>query len=154
MIVVNGIDEKRVREICQEFKEYTLKEVAQTASETANTRIEKLETILVPRITNIENGVSSLCDPEFFSLLKRIQLSAAESNRESDYEMLSELLCHRAYRAEFQVFQIGQTVFAKSVSDGGKTSNFAPKSAVNGLVAPNSVAVNSRTGRAKHLYSI
>lgn len=95
MIVVNGVDEKRVREICQEFKEYTLREVAQTASETANARIEKLETKLVPRIANIENGVSSLCDPEFFSLLKRIQLSAAESNRESDYEMLSELLCHR-----------------------------------------------------------
>lgn len=95
MIVVNGVDEKRVREICQEFKEYTLREVAQTASETANARIEKLETKLVPRIANVENGVSSLCDPEFFSLLKRIQLSAAESSRESDYEMLSELLCHR-----------------------------------------------------------
>ena len=95
MIVLNGVDEKRVREICQEFKEFTLREVAQTALETANARIEKLETKLVPRIASIENGVSSLSDPEFFSLLKRIQLSAAESNRESDYEMLSELLCHR-----------------------------------------------------------
>ncbi|MBQ9226453.1 MAG: hypothetical protein IJ177_09740 [Fibrobacter sp.] len=42
---------------------------------------------------------------------------------------------------------IWQSLLAKSVSDGGKTSNFAPKSAVKGLFDPNSAAVNSRTGR-------
>lgn len=95
IVVVNGVDEKRVREICQEFKVYTLKEIAQTASKTADARIERLETKLVPRITKIEGGISALQDPEFFTLLKRIQLSAAETNREADYDMLSELLCHR-----------------------------------------------------------
>lgn len=93
--IMVGVDEKRVREICQEFKEYVLKEIAETAQAIANERVEKLETKLAPRVASLEGGVLALCDPEFFSLLKRIQLSAVETERDSDYEMLSELLCHR-----------------------------------------------------------
>ena len=48
---------------------------------------------------------------------------------------------------------IWQTSFAKYVSVGGKVAKLSPKSLANGVFAPNSVAVNSRTGRAKHLNS-
>ena len=93
--IMVGVDEKRVREICQEFKEYALKEIANEALAIANERIERLEAKLVPRIASQKDGIHALSDPEIFALLKRIQISATETERDSDYEMLSELLCHR-----------------------------------------------------------
>ena len=92
-VVVNqGITEKRAREVFTEMIPQVLEDYAQEAYATANSRIEKLEDIVVPRILETDNAISSLSDPVIQLMLKRAQQTAAATEREDDYSLLSELI--------------------------------------------------------------
>ena len=92
---IMGIDEKRVREVCSEMALEAIKSCTQEATETALARIENFTTTLVPRIEKIEKDFHSFSEPSFQFLLQSAQKTAACTEREVDYEMLSELLVHR-----------------------------------------------------------
>jgi len=92
---VCGIDEKRVREVCSEIAVETIKQCTAEATETAMARIEEFTTTLIPRIEKIETDFHSFAEPDFQFSLRSAQKTAAATDREADYEMLSELLVHR-----------------------------------------------------------
>ncbi len=93
--IYQGITEQRAREICFEMAKKALEECATEADETANRRINEFAGILVPRIQKIEADFNSFSDPAFQILLKKAQLTAACTERNDDYKILSELLVHR-----------------------------------------------------------
>lgn len=92
---IMGIDEKRAREIFVEMSQRAIAENTAEAYEVANQRIEQFENQLLPRIQQIEESFNSFSDPSFQVLLRKAQLTAACTEREDDYKILSELLVHR-----------------------------------------------------------
>ena len=95
-----GIDEKRVREIFDEKIAITIKDFSQEAAKIAITRVEEFEERLIPRIAELENGLNSFADPNFQLNLVDAQKSAAGTDRETDYDLLAELLVHRIKKGE------------------------------------------------------
>lgn len=98
--IVMGIDEKRVREVCSEVAVETIQQCTQEASAIALARIEKFTTDLIPRVEKIENDFKSFSEPSFQFELRNAQKVAASTDREGDYELLSELLVHRIETGE------------------------------------------------------
>jgi hypothetical protein len=93
--VINfGIDEKRVREIFAEMFDLERKNLTIEAMELANNRVQQFEDRLIPKIMAID-GLNAFADPGFQLLLRKAQIAAAVTERENDYEILSELLIHR-----------------------------------------------------------
>ena len=93
--IVMGIDEKRVREVCSEVALEAIKRYSRESSSTALERINRFTTNLIPRMEKIEKNFNSLSDPSFQALLRKAQITAACTDRENDYSILSELLVHR-----------------------------------------------------------
>lgn len=90
--VNQGISEERVRSIFNEMIPEVVNEYTEESLEIANYRIHKLEKMLMPKILENEDAIKALRDPAFQRLLKKAQQTAAVTNREDDYSMLSELL--------------------------------------------------------------
>lgn len=93
--IVMGIDERRVREVCSEVAVETIKQCTQEASAIAIERIERFTTELIPRVEKIEEDFKSFSEPSFQFELRNAQKVAACTDRDDDYELLSELLVHR-----------------------------------------------------------
>lgn len=98
MIVVNGVDEKRAREIIEERTNEIIA-YSKEAIKVANQRIQHFEDNLVPKLVK-ENLLESLADPSIQALLSDAIKSAAVSERTLDTELLSELLIHRINKGE------------------------------------------------------
>lgn len=95
IIVNQGVTEERVRNVFTEMIPQALKEYTKEAYEIATQRINKLEQNVIPRIAAIDGALESFADPAFQKLLRKAQQSAAATEREDDYALLSELLvCH------------------------------------------------------------
>lgn len=95
IIVNQGITEERAREIYSEMIPSSLKDYTSDAYALANQRIGKLENCVLPKLNEIDGLLQSFADPAFQILLKKAQQSAAATEREDDYALLSELLiCH------------------------------------------------------------
>lgn len=104
---VTGIDEARARMICQE--EYAIARQNWTSEATviADDRVHQLEDKLMPKLIAYDNTLKIFTDPDFQFTLRQAQISAASSERESDYEMLSELLLHRAEQGDNRERRLG-----------------------------------------------
>lgn len=95
MTINYGISEKRAREIYSEMSEKAIAENTAYANEELKIRLEKLENIVIPRIEKVDKDFNVFADPAFQILLKKAQLTAACTDRDLDYNILSELLVHR-----------------------------------------------------------
>ncbi len=93
--IANGISEERVRAICTEVAVRAIADNTQEANEKAMQRIERFVDLLLPRVQKIEKEFDSFSDPAFQVLLRKAELTAACTEREYDYNLLSELLGHR-----------------------------------------------------------
>jgi hypothetical protein len=93
--VINGVDEKRAREIFDEKYCLAKKDFTAEALRVANYRVKELEDKLIPKIEAIDGGLKAFADPSFQLLLVEAQKSAAATERPVDYDLLSELLVHR-----------------------------------------------------------
>ena len=93
-VMISGIDEKRVREIVEERLQNALKEFSREANEIATERNKKFSAKLI-KIMKTENALTAFADPSFQLLLKEAQKRAAATEREPDYDLLSELMLHR-----------------------------------------------------------
>lgn len=100
LTVINGIDEKRAREICDEKFNLIREEFSFEALQIANERILKFEDILIPKMKKIEGALNSFSDPSFQYLISKAHRTAACTDRESDYDLLSELLIHRCQKKQ------------------------------------------------------
>ncbi len=95
VIINNGLTEGQVRQIYSEMSVRAKEEYTAEANQTVEKRITDFENILIQRIEKIENGFKAFADPEFQLELKKAQVTSACTDKEADYEMLSELLLHR-----------------------------------------------------------
>lgn len=96
MIVVNnGIEEKRAREIFMEMFENARKNFSLEAAEEAKRRVIEFENDLIPRMQKIEGALEAFSDPSFQVMLTSAHKTAAITEKKDDYAILSELLIHR-----------------------------------------------------------
>lgn len=98
--IYNGISESDVRKICSEMTFIAMEKYSVESHFTVEKRIKDFAEILIPRIEKIENGFESFADPEFQLELTKAQVSAACTDKEADYEMLSELLAQRVEKKD------------------------------------------------------
>lgn len=95
LVINNGIEEKRAREIFVEMFDIARKDLTQEAIQVANQRVSEFENELIPKMKQIDGALNSFADPSFQFLLTNAHKTAASTDRKSDYELLSELLLHR-----------------------------------------------------------
>lgn len=92
---INGITEQRAREIFDEMYARTCKEYTQEAYEKAFARVSSFGNNLMERVVRVEGALEAFREPAFQFLLRSAQKTAAATEREADYELLSELLMRR-----------------------------------------------------------
>ena len=93
--IIVGIDEKRVREICDEKISFAIQDLSLGASDVARQRIGTLTDKVIEKIKKDPTHIQAFSDPSFQRDIIRAQIAAAESDREPDIETLSELLLAR-----------------------------------------------------------
>ena len=91
-----GITESQARDICKAECAIALQNWAFQAGAFAESRIQKLEDRVLPKMLAYDKELKIFGDPGFQILLRKAQIAAASSERENDYEILSDLLLHRA----------------------------------------------------------
>ena len=94
--VTVGVTEQQARDICRAECAIALQNWAFQAGAFAEARIQKLEDKVLPKMLSYDKNLSIFGDPGFQILLRKAQIAAASSERENDYEILSDLLLHRA----------------------------------------------------------
>lgn len=94
VILNNGIDEKRAREIVDEKLHEVINGYSQEAHAIAESRINLFANDLIPKLVKA-SLLDELKDPSIQILLTDAQKTAASTERPVDYELLSELLIHR-----------------------------------------------------------
>ena len=100
-VVVNqGITEERVRDIFQEMIHLALQIYTNDAYEVALKRIAKLEEKILPKLSKIEGMLPAFGDPAYQFLLRKAQQTAAATEREDDYALLSELLAYHVQKGK------------------------------------------------------
>ena len=100
----NGLTEEqvneRVKKVVNKLIPVAIKEYTEEARETANERIAKLENCILPRISQVDGMIESFSDPAFQRLLVKAEQEAAASEREADYDLLTELLVYHVQKGD------------------------------------------------------
>lgn len=104
---IQGIDEKRAREICNETFQTAKQNFTKDAYILASQRVDMFENKLMERISKIEGAIQKFADPAFQLLLVDAHKAAASTEREVDYDLLSELLVHRVESGKDRIKQTG-----------------------------------------------
>ncbi|MDE7382742.1 MAG: hypothetical protein K2M99_02515, partial [Treponemataceae bacterium] len=91
----NGINESRARQICKAEYAVAKQNWTQEAIAIADERVRQLEDKLLPKMMAYDNSLKFFADPAFQITLRQAQITAASSDRESDCDILSDLLLHR-----------------------------------------------------------
>jgi len=97
-IQIYGIDEKRVREICDEKLQYAIRDLTTEASNVAKQKVNEFITVLLGKLSGRKPDLSAFAEPSFQRELVKAQTFSATSDRKSDFEILSELLLARMNR--------------------------------------------------------
>ncbi|MEV0551164.1 LPO_1073/Vpar_1526 family protein [Nocardia salmonicida] len=93
---VIGITESRATEIAREQAEIAVREKFVTEAQvTASRRIAQADRKIIAKLTALEL-LDIFGEPSFLSAFQKAQISAAQSEREDDYEILADLLVQRA----------------------------------------------------------
>lgn len=125
MVVHLGIDEKRAREVFQEMNLQLRREYTKEALDIANARVSKFESSLLPKMDRIDGALEAFADPGFQLLLADAQKTAASTERQADYDLLSELLIHRFQKGDNRIARAGISVavgIVDKVSDDALTA--------------------------------
>lgn len=117
IIINNGIDEKRVREIFQEMTPQAIAQYSRDAHQTALSRIALFEDKVLSKMSIIEKAVEAFSDPSFQLLLIEAQKTAASTERSADYDVLAELLAHRIVKGEDREVRAGINRAVKIVDE-------------------------------------
>jgi len=94
-IINVGIEEKRAREIYDELFEKQKNEWIIEANETANQRINELGIRFMNQIQQVDKNLEMFRDPGFLFFLMDAQKSAASSERDSDIDVIADMLFRR-----------------------------------------------------------
>lgn len=104
---VSGIDEKRAREIFNEMYDIARKDFTQDAYQCANDRVAKFEEAFMPKMLKVEGALQKFSDLSFQFLITEAHKTAAATEREADYDLLSELLLHRVKKDKDRKVRVG-----------------------------------------------
>ena len=102
-----GITEQRAREIDAELYAIAKRDFSYEAEQKIDERVRKLEDRVIPRLSHIEGALQNFADPSFQVFLTKANKAAACTDRESDYDLLSELLVHRIEKKNSRKDQVG-----------------------------------------------
>lgn len=94
-ITYNGVTEERCRAIFDEKWEIAMRDFTFESIATVEKRQKEFRSQLLPRIKQEDKDFKSFADPAFQFLLMDAQKSAATSERDADYQVLTELLAQR-----------------------------------------------------------
>jgi len=103
--------------VLEEQSKQTLQNFTCIAAKTAEERIHHLESILLPRLEKIENGLSHFQDPKFQFMIRDAQISAAKTDSQDDWNLLSELL---VYHVENDKNRISDAAVNKAIEVVGQ----------------------------------
>ena len=92
-------DEDKAKQISEYSAQKVLEEYFSNADELAQKRMRNFEDRFIPKLAEIDDALKIFNDPAFKLLYRKAQIQAATTTRESDYNILSELLVHRYSRA-------------------------------------------------------
>lgn len=92
--IINGVDEKRVREVFSEMLPLALKNYAHESEALAKERVAIFEEKLLENIVKTST-IEALKDPAIQLQLVEAQKAAISTDREQDYDMLAELMIQR-----------------------------------------------------------
>lgn len=106
---VLGVTDERAREICREEFAILAGEMTEEAVNIAKERVGQLADKLLPKMASYDEQLSAFADPSFQLALRKAQKSAACTDSESDYDLLSELLVERAKTKDDKSRQLGVT---------------------------------------------
>lgn len=116
-VTFTGIDEAAARRICQQEYAIARQNWTEEAIKIADDRARQLENKLMPKMIEYDSTLSIFADPAFQLTIREAQISAATSERKSDYEMLSELVLHRAEHNHEREKRLGVSKAIEIVSD-------------------------------------
>lgn len=102
---ISGITEERVREIINEQVQYALVGCTDEAYPKGRERISKFEDCYMSRIKSVNNAFQAFADPAFRILLRDALQSAASTDRETDYALLTELLVCYVQKGEDRIIR-------------------------------------------------
>lgn len=94
IVNVYGIDESKVREIIRYENMNMINQMTSIAQETMMNRLNDYSNVLVPKLVKAEL-LDSFADPSIRVLFRKTINTAYCTDREKDYNLLSELLIHR-----------------------------------------------------------
>ena len=84
-----------MKAVFNEMIPQALANYTEEAQKIATERVNKLEERIMPQINQVEGLLPAFADPAFQVLLRKAQQKAAITERENDYDLLTELLvCH------------------------------------------------------------
>lgn len=98
----HGLTEEKVTEIIDKKLEMlnTVQVFTQEAYSRAESRVKKLEEIVIPRIAKIDATLGIFADPSFQSVLNDAVKVAAQTDEIESYKLLSELLAHKVEKSD------------------------------------------------------
>lgn len=106
LVVIQGITEADARDIATQVAQAQLAEFAATAEDEAKKRVATFDSILVDQIS-AGGALGVFGDPSFQILLRKAQLAAAATGRESDYDLLARLIEERIARGDQRQLKAG-----------------------------------------------
>ena len=98
-----GITEERAREIYNEQNLIAHKEYTKEAFRIADMRARKLEEKIMAIIQQDKTILPAFADPEFQIFLRKSLLAATTTEREADYDLLTELLVRKVQNGEDRI---------------------------------------------------
>lgn len=116
IIINQGITEERARQIVDEKIQEVVQKYSLEAHDVAEERIQIFSNELIPRLVR-ENLTDSLKDPSVQMMLLEAEKTAVGAERESDYELLSELLIHRVKKGADYTIKAGVNQAVKIVDE-------------------------------------
>lgn len=118
-------DEDKAKQISEYSAQKVLEEYFSNADELAQKRMRNFEDRFIPKLAEIDDALKIFNDPAFKLLYRKAQIQAATTTRESDYNILSELLVHRYKNQNNKASCIGingAVDIVEQISDEGLTA--------------------------------
>lgn len=106
LVIHQGISEERAREIADETMRAVVSEYTEEANAIGSARIAELDGRVVRQLAD-SGYLGAFADPAFQVLLKKAQIGAACTDRESDYDVLTRLLDDRVRRGADRPIRAG-----------------------------------------------
>lgn len=120
-----NITEERARLICREEYQKILQNWSFEAGALVENRVKTLEDKVLPKMIEHDKTLKIFADPSFQMFIRKAQQSAACCDRESDIDLLADLVLHRAKENNNREHRVGISKAIEIVDDVDSTALIA-----------------------------